>query len=64
MVPGPQYWADQALWDAYQASLALSVREERKRCREIVQTFAETAPINVRDQILDLIRRIDLSPSA
>jgi hypothetical protein len=54
-----QYWADQLICDAYKASLALTARNERKRCREIVEAYAEVAPLNIRDALHNLIEQID-----
>jgi hypothetical protein len=57
--PTPQYWADQVLWRSYKAALAFAVREERRRCRQIVKSFENSESGPVREQIRELISQLD-----
>lgn len=58
-VPTQQYWADHVLWRSYKAALAFAVREERKRCREIILRRERTAPENVREEIQRMLICLD-----
>jgi hypothetical protein len=55
----PQYWADQVLWRSYKAALAFAVREERRRCRQIVRSFENSTSGPIREKIQELIGQLD-----
>ena len=59
----PQYWADQVLWRSYKAALAFAIREERRRCRQIIISFEKKAPESFCDEIRNLIRQLDRDQS-
>lgn len=58
-VPTQQYWADHVLWRSYKAALAFAIREERKRCREIILCRERDAPENVREEIQRILICLD-----
>jgi hypothetical protein len=47
------------VWRSYKAALAFAVREERRRCREIIVSFEHSAPENIRKEIEKIIKRLD-----
>jgi hypothetical protein len=57
--PSQRYWIDRGVWGAYQASLFLTIQAERSRCSKILQTYAETAPTDVRAKLFELIKHIE-----
>jgi hypothetical protein len=61
--PDRRYTADRALWDVYKASLLLQAQQERARCSKILKEYLDVAPHNVRKDVSELIKKIELPVS-
>lgn len=58
--PDRRYCADKTLWDIYKASLLLQAQQERARCTKILKEYLNAAPLDVRKDISELIRKVEL----
>jgi hypothetical protein len=58
--PDRRYCADKSLWDVYKASLLLRAHQERARCSKILKEYLDVAPLDLRKDIFELIRRVEL----
>ena len=57
--PDRRYCADRTFWDIYKASLLLQAQQERTRCSKILKEYLDVAPLDVRRDVFELIRKIE-----